>query len=79
MKLRFWNSRRWNSIALAVIATAIIQLSAPGDTGRFDDPWPVLLTSGPLNTDPGFAALQQRANLSLQRAMHPAEAFEQPL
>ena len=78
MTTRLWNARCWNGLAVGVFAIALMQIAGT-ETGRVDEPWPTLISSEPPNMVPGFAALQQRANVSLENLVQAARPAGQPL
>jgi hypothetical protein len=63
------NTGRWAGVVLGVVVTVMVHLTAGPNA---DDPWPTLLTSDPVNRDPGFALLQERANGSLDKLLQSA-------
>ena len=72
------NARRWNGVMLGIIVVVMVHLTAATD-GCVDEPWPILLSSEPVNSDPTIALLQQRAHGSLEKLVQSARALEQPL
>ena len=68
---------RWNGVVLGFIVVVMVHLTAA--TGRFDDPWPLSLSSEHVNSDPDLALLLQRAHGSLEKLVQSARAPEQPL
>ena len=68
---------RWNGVVLGFIVVVMVHLTAA--TGRFDDPWPLSLSSEQVNSDPDLALLRQRAHGSLEKLVQSALAPEQPL
>jgi len=70
------NAPRWNGVALGFIVVAMLHLTAAPDAGRFDDPWPLLLSSDRVNSDPDLALLHQRAHGSLEKLVLSARAPE---
>jgi hypothetical protein len=72
-------TRRWNGLVLGIIVVVVAHLSAATNTGRIDEPWPVLLSSEPAGIDPGVTLLQHRAQGSLDKLMQSAGAPRQPL
>jgi hypothetical protein len=73
------NTRRWNGLVVGLIVAVMVHLTAATNAGRFEDPWPLLLSSEPANIDPDVALLHQRANGSLEKLVQSARAPEQPL
>jgi hypothetical protein len=70
---------RWNGVVLGLIVVAMVHLTAATNAGRLDDPWPLLLSSEQVNSDPDLALLHQRAHGSLEKLVQSARAPEQPL
>lgn len=60
-------NRIWGGLVLAVAIFSMIPLIAASMSVRVDEPWPVLLSGEPDGVDPGFAALQRRAQDSLEK------------
>ncbi len=79
MNSSLWNLRSWNGLAFGIIVVLMVHLSAGTDSGRINEPWPKLLSGEPASVDPGVAALQQRANVSLDNLVRSARVLEQPL
>ena len=79
MTTRYWNTRCWSGLALGALAVVMMQLVTGATTGRFEEPWPMLLSSEPPGIVPGYATLQQRANLSLDNLVQPARQPDAPL
>lgn len=73
------NTDRWNGLVLGLIVAVMVHLTVVTNAGRFDDPWPLLLSNEPANIDPDVAVLHQRANGSLEKLVQSARAPEQPL
>ena len=73
------NTRRWDGLILGLIVAVMVHLTVATNAGRLDDPWPLLLSNEPANTDPEIALLHQRANGSLEKLVQSAGAPEQPL
>lgn len=73
------NAPRWNGVVLGFIVVVMVHLTAATNAGRFDDPWPLLLSSEQVNSDPDLALLHQRAHGSLEKLVQSARAPEQPL
>jgi hypothetical protein len=73
------NTRRWNGLVIGLIVAAMVHLTAATNADRFDDAWPVLLSSEPANLDPELALLHQRANGSLEKLVQSGRVPEQPL
>ena len=72
----FKTIRAWNWPLLGVIAFYALSLTGATEVSRVDKPWPVLLSSEPVEIDADFAKLQLRANITLARLMesdHTAE------
>ena len=72
----FKTIRAWNWPLLGVIAFCALSLTGATEVSRVDEPWPVLLSSEPVEIDADFAKLQLRANITLARLMesdHTAE------
>ena len=76
---RCWHSRCWNGLAIGLFVVTVVHLAAVTSTETASDVWPVLLSNEPAAADPNFAALQQRANGSLERLVQAAREAEQPL
>jgi hypothetical protein len=57
----------------------MVHLTAATNAGRFEDPWPLLLSGAQVNSDPDLTLLHQRAHGSLERLVQSARAPEQPL
>ena len=73
------NAHRWNGVVLGLIVALMVHLTAATNGGRFDDPWPVLLSIEPASIDPDLALLHQRAHGSLEKLVQSALVSEQPL
>jgi glucose-6-phosphate-specific signal transduction histidine kinase len=73
------NAHRWNGAVLGVIIVVMVHLTAATNAGRFDDPWPVLLSIEPASIGPDLALLHQRAHGSLEKLVQSARVPEQPL
>ena len=77
------NTRRWHGLALAILIVVTMHMTVAPDTGRIEEPWPMLLSGEPGSLDPGVVILQQRANGSLEKLLQSAHlaqfAPEQPL
>ena len=73
------NTPRWNGLVLCLIVAGMVHLTAATNAGRFDDPWPLLLSNEPANIEPDVALLHQRAIGSLEKLVQSARAPEQPL
>ena len=65
---------RWNGVVIGFIVVVMVHLTAATDAGRFDDPWPLLLSGEQVNSDPDLALLHQRAHGSLERLVQSAHA-----
>ena len=76
-KIAQMNAPRWHGVVVGLIVVVMVHLTAA--TGRFDDPWPLLLSSEQVNSDPDLALLHQRAHGSLEKLVQSARAPEQPL
>lgn len=61
------NRRIWGGLVLAVAVFSMIPLIAVSMSARVDEPWPVLLSGEADNIDPELAALQRRAQDSLEK------------
>jgi hypothetical protein len=70
------NTCPWNQLVLGIVAV-MVYLAVATNTGRVDEPWPMLLFSEPAS-DPSVVLLHQRANESLEKLLS-ARAPEQPL
>ena len=79
MNTKACNARCWNGLVLGLFAVAVVHLTAITGAGRVDEAWPVLLSNGQVGIDPGVAALQQRANGSLERLVQSGRVAEYPL
>ena len=66
------NRRPWSGLVLSIVVFLMVPLSAATNRNPSDEPWPVLLSSEPAPVDPGFAALQHRANASLEKLIQSA-------
>ena len=77
-KIAEMNAPRWNGV-VGLIVVVMVHLTAATNTGRFDDPWPLLLSGEQVNSDPDLALLHQRAHGSLEKLVQSARAPEQPL
>ena len=73
------NAPRWNGVVLGFIVVVMVHLTAATNAGRFDEPWPLLLSSEPVSIDPDLALLHQRAHGSLEKLVQSARAPGQPL
>jgi len=73
------NARRWNGLALGILVAVMVHLTAATNASRMDEPWPMLLSNEPAGINPHVAALQQRANGSLEKLMQSAGAPETAL
>ena len=73
------NAPRWNGVVLGIHRRGHGASDRGHQCGRFDDPWPLLLSSEPVNSDPDLALLHQRAHGSLEKLVQSARAPEQPL
>ena len=78
-KIAQMNAPRWESVVLGFIVVVMVHLTAATNAGRFDEPWPLLLSSEQVNSDPDLALLHQRAHGSLEKLVLSARAPEQPL
>ena len=78
-KIAQMNAPRWEGVVLGFIVMVMVHLTAATNAGRFDDPWPLLLSSEQVNSDPDLALLHQRAHGSLQKLVQAARGPEQPL
>ncbi len=79
MKTKGWYARCWNGLTMGLIVITAVHLAALTSTERADEVWPALLSNEPVEVDPNFAALQQRANGSLERLVQATREAEQPL
>ena len=70
------NRRAWSGLALGIIVYFMAPLSAVTNPDQAGGPWPALLSVEPTSVDPGFLALQHRANMSLERLVGSARASE---
>jgi len=61
------NRRIWGGLVLAVAVFSMIPLIAASTSARVDVPWPVLLSGEFDSVDPELAALQRRAQDSLEK------------
>ena len=75
MNMSQMNTPRWNGVVLGVIVVVMMHLTA----ATADDPWPILLSSEQVNSDPDLALLHRRAHGSLEKLVQSARAPEQPL
>ena len=78
-KIAQMNAPRWSGVVLGLIVVVMVHLTAATNAGRFDDPWPLSLSSEQMNSDPELALLRQRAHGSLEKLVQSARAPEQPL
>jgi len=69
------NRRDWSRLA-AGLMIGLVPWFAVTRAGGADEPWPALLASQPACVDPDAQALQQRANLALERLLASANAAE---
>jgi hypothetical protein len=72
----FMKMRRWNWSMLGVMAFCALSLTSATEVSRVDEPWPVLLSSEPVEIDADFAKLQLRANVTLARLMEADRSAE---
>jgi hypothetical protein len=68
------NRRPWSGLVLSIVVFLTVPFSAATNRNPGDEPWPALLSSEPAPVDPGFAALQHRANASLEKLIQSASA-----
>ena len=72
------NRRPWSRLILAIAIFSMVPLVAATDSPRMSasEPWPDLLTHEPASIEPSVAALQQRANASLENLVQLASLQE---
>jgi hypothetical protein len=75
-KIAQLNALRWNGVMFGFIVVVMVHLTAATNV---DDPWPLLLSSEQVNSDPDLTLLHQRAHGSLEKLVQSARAPEQPL
>lgn len=66
------NSRPWSGLGLSIVIFLMVPFSAATNLNPADEPWPALLSNEPAPVDPTFAALQHRANASLEKLVQSA-------
>ena len=72
----FKTIRAWNWPLLGAIAFCALSLTGATEGSHVDKPWPVLLSSEPVEIDADFAKLQLRATITLARLMESDHAAE---
>ena len=72
------NRRPWSRLILGIIFFSMVPLIEAADSPRMgaSEPWLSLLMHEPANIDPSVAALQQRANASLEKLVQLASLHE---
>ena len=72
------NRRPWSRLILGIIFFSMVPLIEAADSPRMGagEPWPNLLMHEPASIDPSIAALQQRANASLEKLVQLASLHE---
>ena len=72
------NRSPWSRLILGIIFFSMVPLIEAADSPRTGagEPWPNLLIHEPANIDPSVAALQQRANASLEKLVQLASLHE---
>jgi len=72
------NRRPWSRLILGIIFFSMIPLIEAADSPRTSasEPWPNLLMHEPASIDPSIAALQQRANASLEKLVQLTSLHE---
>jgi hypothetical protein len=68
------NTRSWSGLALSTVVFLMVPFPAATNLNSGNELWPVLLSSEPAAVDPDFAALQHRANASLEKLIQSASA-----
>ena len=70
------NRRPWSRLILGIIFFSMVPLIEAADSPRTSEHWPNLLMHEPASIDPSIAALQQRANASLEKLIQMASLHE---
>ena len=68
--------RLWNGAVLGLLVAGMMQFSGTTNANRNAEPWPAMLGTASNNPDPGFVALQTRANAALERLVQSESASE---
>jgi hypothetical protein len=70
------NRSPWSGLIASIIVFSVFPWSAANNLDRMDEPWPVLLSDEPAPADPAVAALQRRAEASLEKLVQSARSVD---
>lgn len=70
------NRSPWSGLIASIIVFSVMPWSTAHNLNVVDEPWPPLLSAASTPADPAIAALQHRAEVSLEKLMQSGRAAD---